>query len=401
MRCDRVWRRARLATLTTSRPGIGIIENGLIAAKGGRIIFAGAAMDAPTFRADEDIDCDDRWVTPGLIDCHTHLVYAGNRYAEFEQRLRGDSYEDIARKGGGIFSTVRQTRAATSETLLSEALARLDTMIAQGVTTIEIKSGYGLRLQDEMKQLSVARLLEGRRPIKVFTTFLGAHALPPEFDGDPDGYIREVCNIMIPRIAKADLADAVDVFCETIGFSAQQSASVLTAAKKAGLALKVHAEQLSNSGGAALAAEFGALSADHLEYLEDDGAAAMAAAGTVAVLLPGAFYFLKEKKIPPLDLLRSAGIKIAIASDCNPGTSPVTSPLLVMNMAAILFGLTIEECVAGMTREAARALGHFSEIGSLEAGKRCDLAIWAVNDLSELVYNMGSNPLHSRVWRGL
>jgi imidazolonepropionase len=340
-------------------------------------------------------------VTPGLIDCHTHLVYAGNRYAEFEQRLQGASYEDIARNGGGIFSTVRQTRAATRETLLSEALARLDTMMAQGVTTIEIKSGYGLRLQDEMKQLSVARLLEGRRPIKVFTTFLGAHTLPPEFAGDPDGYIREVCTIMIPRIAKADLADAVDVFCETVGFSTQQSASVLAAAKKAGLAVKVHAEQLSNSGGAALAAKFGALSADHLEYLEDDGVAAMAAAGTVAVLLPGAFYFLREKKAPPLDLLRSAGIRIAIASDCNPGTSPVTSPLLVMNMAATLFGLTIEECVAGMTREAARALGHFSEIGSLEAGKRCDLAIWVVNDLSELVYNMGSNPLHSRVWRGL
>jgi imidazolonepropionase len=401
MRCDRVWRHARLATLAASRPGVGIIENGLLAAKGGRIIFAGAAMDAPTFRADEDIDCDGRWVTPGLIDCHTHLVYAGNRYAEFEQRLQGASYEDIARNGGGIFSTVRQTRAATRETLLSEALARLDIMMAQGVTTIEIKSGYGLRLQDEMKQLSVARLLEGRRPIKVFTTFLGAHALPPEFNGDADGYIREVCNIMIPRIAKADLADAVDVFCETIGFSAQQTERVLAAAKKAGLAVKVHAEQLSNSGGSAIAAEFGALSADHLEYLEKDGAAAMAAAGTVAVLLPGAFYFLREKRPPPLDLLRSAGVKIAIASDCNPGTSPVTSPLLVMNMAAILFGLTIEECVAGMTREAARALGHFSEIGSLEAGKRCDLAVWEVNELSELVYNMGSNPLHSRVWRGL
>ncbi|MEP6831237.1 MAG: imidazolonepropionase, partial [Rhizomicrobium sp.] len=398
MRCDRVWRHARLATLAASRPGIGIIENGLLAAKSGRIIFAGAARDAPTFRADEDIDCDGRWVTPGLIDCHTHIVYAGNRYAEFEQRLQGASYEDIARNGGGIFSTVRQTRAATRETLLSEALARLDMMMAQGVTTIEIKSGYGLRLQDEMKQLSVARLLESRRPIKVFTTFLGAHALPPEFNGDGDGYIREVCNIMIPRVAKADLADAVDVFCETIGFSAQQTAHVLAAAKKAGLAVKVHAEQLSNSGGAALAAEFGALSADHLEYLEKDGAAAMAAAGTIAVLLPGAFYFLREKRPPPLDLLRSAGVKIAIASDCNPGTSPVTSPLLVMNMAAILFGLTIEECMAGMTREAARALGHFSEIGSLEAGKRCDLAVWGVNELSELVYNMGSNPLHSRVW---
>jgi len=401
MRCDRVWRHARLATLAPSRPGIGIIENGLLATKAGKIIFAGAAMEAPTLRADEDIDCEGRWVTPGLVDCHTHLVYAGNRYAEFEQRLQGASYEDIARNGGGISSTVRQTRAATRETLLSETLARLDAMIAQGVTTIEIKSGYGLRLQDEMKQLSVARLLEGRRPIKVFATFLGAHAVPPEFEGDPEGYIREVCTVMIPRIAKAGLADAVDVFCETVGFSAPQSARVLGAAKKAGLAVKVHAEQLSRSGGAALAAEFGALSADHLEYLDEDGAAAMAAAGTVAVLLPGAFYFLKEDKLPPLNLLRSAGVRIAIASDCNPGTSPVISPLLVMNMAAILFGLTVEECVAGMTREAARALGHFSEIGSLEAGKRCDLAIWEVNDLSGLVYNMGSNPLHSRVWRGL
>ena len=401
MRCERVWRNARLATLAASRPGLGIIENGVIAANGGNILFAGAAQDAPTFQAAERIDCEGRWITPGLIDCHTHLVYAGNRAAEFEQRLNGASYEDIARAGGGISATVRQTRAATRQTLVTETLPRLDAMMAEGVTTVEIKSGYGLRLKDEIKQLTAARDLEGRRAIKICTTFLGAHALAPEFEGDPDGYIAEVCNVMIPRIAKADLAYAVDVFCETIGFSREQSARVLAAARKAGLGVKMHAEQLSNSGGAALAAEFGALSADHLEYLDESGAAAMAAAGTVAVLLPGAFYFLRETKCPPLDLLRALNIPIAIASDCNPGTSPLTSPLLVMNMAATLFRLNVTECLAGMTREAARALGRFSELGSLEAGKRCDLAIWNVNNLSELVYNIGLNPLHARVWRGL
>jgi imidazolonepropionase len=400
MRCDRVWRNARLATLAPSRPGIGAIGDGVVASKGGNIIYAGAAAGAPAFRANDIIDCDGRWITPGLIDCHTHLVYGGNRSAEFEQRLEGASYEDIARMGGGISATVRQTRATTKDALLAEALPRLDAMIREGVTTIEIKSGYGLRLRDEMKQLSVARKLESCRPIKVLTTFLGAHALPPEFKANPDRYIDKICNVMIPRIAETELADAVDVFCETIGFSLQQATRVLAAAKKAGLAVKIHAEQLSNSGGAALAARFGALSADHLEYLDETGAAALAGAGTVAVLLPGAFYFLREKKCPPVDLLRSAGVKIAIASDCNPGTSPMTSPLLVMNMAAIFFHLTIEECIAGMTREAARALGRFREIGSLEPGKRCDLAIWNVGDLSELAYNIGFNPLHSRVWGG-
>jgi imidazolonepropionase len=401
MRCERVWRNARLATLAASRPGIGIVENGVIAANGGNIIFAGAAQDAPTFQAAERIDCEGRWITPGLIDCHTHLVYAGNRAAEFEQRLNGATYEEIARSGGGVSATVRQTRVATRQALVSEALPRLDAMMAEGVTTVEVKSGYGLRLEDEIKQLAAARDLEGRRAVKICTTFLGAHTLPPEFKGDPDGYIDEVCDVMIPRIAKADLADAVDVFCETIGFSRAQSARVFGAARRAGLAVKLHAEQLSNSDGAALAAECGALSADHLEYLEENGAAAMAAAGTVAVLLPGAFYFLRETKLPPVDLLRSHDVKIAIASDCNPGTSPLTSPLLVMNMAATLFRLRVEECLAGMTREAARALGLASEIGSLEAGKRCDLAIWNVNQLSELVYNIGLNPLHARVWRGL
>ena len=401
MRCDRVWRNARLATLAPSRPGVGAITDGILASKSGNIVYAGPAGDAPSFRADETIDCEGRWITPGLIDCHTHLVYAGTRSAEFEQRLAGATYEEIARTGGGIASTVRQTRSASKEALLSEALARLDAMIAEGLTTVEIKSGYGLRLRDEMKQLSVARKLEGHRAIRVVTTFLGAHAVPAEFAGNPDEYIATVCDTMIPQIAGMGLANAVDVFCETIGFSPEQSSRVLAAGKKAGLAVKMHAEQLSNSGGAALAARFGALSADHLEYLDEAGAAAMAAAGTIAVLLPGAFYFLGETKLPPVALLRSAGVKIAIASDCNPGTSPMTSPLLVMNMAAVLFHLTIEECLAGMTREAARALGIFSEVGSLEAGKQCDLAIWNIGEPSELAYNIGFNPLHARVWRGL
>jgi imidazolonepropionase len=400
MRCDRVWRNARLATLAPSRPGVGAITDGILASKGGNILYAGPAGEAPSFHADETVDCEGRWITPGLIDCHTHLVYAGTRSREFEQRLTGVTYEEIARTGGGIASTVSQTRSASEEALLTQALGRLDAMIAEGLTTIEIKSGYGLRLTDEMKQLSVARKLEGHRAIRVLTTFLGAHTVPPEHAGDPDEYIGTVCDAMIPQIAETGLANAVDVFCETIGFSPQQSARVLAAAKKAGLAVKVHAEQLSNSGGAALAARVGALSADHLEYLDEAGAKAMAAAGTIAVLLPGAFYFLGEKKLPPVALMRSAGVKIAIASDSNPGTSPMTSPLLVMNMAAILFRLTIEECLAGMTREAARALGLFSEIGSLEAGKQCDLAIWNIGELSELAYNIGFNPLHARVWRG-
>jgi imidazolonepropionase len=401
MRCDKVWREARLATLAPSHPGIGIIEDGVLASRGGRILFAGPAAEAPSFSAVETIDCEGRWITPGLIDCHTHLVYAGDRADEFALRSGGASYEEIARAGGGIAATVRQTRAASKDELLAGALRRLDRMLAEGLTTVEIKSGYGLRLEDEVKQLSVARQLESRRSIDVFATFLGAHALPPEFAGDADGYIGEVCNIMIPRIAKADLADAADVFCDTVGFSPRQSERVFAAAAKAGLAVKVHAEQLSHTGGAALAAQFGAISADHLEYLDAEGAAAMAAAGTTAVLLPTAFYFLRERQAPPVDLLRAAGVKIAIASDCNPGTSPVTSPLLVLNMAATLFRLTVEECIAGMTREAARALGRLSEIGSLEAGKRCNLAIWNIGTLSELVHNIGLAPLHARVWRGL
>jgi len=401
MRCDRIWRHARLATLAQDRPGLGEIEDGLIAALDGRIVFAGAAADAPgDLDAAEIVDCEGRWITPGLIDAHTHLVYGGDRAREFELRLAGASYEEIARAGGGIVSTMAATRAASEAELTAAALPRLDALIAEGVTTVEIKSGYGLALEPELKQLRAARALSDHRPISIHTTFLGAHALPPEFAGDADGYIDEVCERMIPAVAKAGLATAVDAFCEGIGFSPDQTRQVFEAARAHGLSVKLHAEQLSNLHGAALAAEFGALSADHLEYLDEDGAAALRASGMAAVLLPGAFYFVRETQAPPVDLLRRYGVRMALATDCNPGTSPLTSPLLVMNMAATLFRMTVVECLAGMTREAAYALGLGDETGTLEAGKACDLAIWDIERPAELVYRMGFNPLHARIWRG-
>jgi imidazolonepropionase len=399
MPCDRIWRNARLATLAADRPGLGEIADGVVAAKDGVIVFAGPADDASILDAAETIDCEGRWITPGLIDCHTHLVHCGDRAHEFELRLAGASYEDIARAGGGIVSTMAATRAASAPELIESALPRLDALMAEGVTTVEIKSGYGLSLRDEAKQLSAARGLEQRRAISVVPTFLGAHALPPEFAGDPDGYIDEICNTMIPAIATLELADAVDAFCEGIGFSPAQVRRVFRTATQFGLPVKLHAEQLSNLHGAALAAEFGALSADHLEYLDDAGVAAMARAGTVAVLLPGAFYFTRETKLPPIAELRAAGVPIALATDCNPGSAPLTSPLLAMNMGATLFRLTVAECIAGFTREAARALGR-RDIGTLEAGKACDLAIWDIERPAELVYRLGLNPLHARIWRG-
>ena len=400
LRCERLWRGARLATLARGRPGLGEIEDGLIAASDGRILYAGPAADAPAFEAAETIDCGGRWITPGLIDPHTHLVYAGDRAGEFEQRLAGASYEDIARAGGGILSTVRATRAASEEELIQASLPRLDALIGEGVTTVEIKSGYGLELQAELKQLRVARALGHLREVGIEATFLGAHVTPPEFQGDTDGYVRLVCNEMIPTVAGAGLAVAVDAFCEGIGFSLAQVRRVFEAARANGLKVKLHAEQLSNLHGAALAAEFGALSADHLEHLDEDGVKAMARAGVTAMLLPGAFYVLREIRLPPIQALRRQGVPIALATDCNPGTSPLTSILLVMNMAATLFGLTVTECLAGVTREAARALGRSGEIGTLEAGKRCDLAIWDIETPAELVYRMGFNSLHARVWRG-
>jgi imidazolonepropionase len=398
MRCDRVWHNARLATLAP--PGLGIVEGGTIAAADGRIVFAGATADAPSFDGGERIDCGGRWITPGLIDCHTHLVYAGDRAREFEMRLNGASYEEIARAGGGILSTVKATRAASESDLTAAALPRLDALIAEGVTTVEIKSGYGLSLEHEMKQLRAARALAGLRKVAISTTCLAAHALPPEASGDKDAYIDLVCREMIPAIAREGLADAVDAFCETIAFSPEQTALVFAAATAHGLKVKLHADQLSDGHGAALAARFAALSADHLEHSDEAGIAALAKAKTVAVLLPGAFYFLRETRQPPVDLLRKHRVPIALATDSNPGTSPLTSILLAMNMGATCFRLTIEECLAAVTREAARALGLHKETGTLEAGKRCDLAVWNVEQPAELVYRIGFNPLHQRVWSG-
>ncbi len=400
MRCDRIWRNARLATLVPGREQLGIVEDGLIACRGGRILHVGPAGDAPSgLEALQVTDCDGRLITPGLIDCHTHLVYAGDRAAEFEQRLQGVSYEEIARRGGGILSTVRATRAATESELLSQSRPRLDALVAEGVTTVEIKSGYGLTTEHERNQLRVARYLGRECSVSVFKTFLGAHTLPPEFADRPNDYILRVCNDMLPILAREALVDAVDAFCENIGFTREQTRRVFETARSLRLPIKLHAEQLSNMQGAELAAQYGALSADHLEYADESAVQAMAAAGTVAVLLPGAFYFLRETRVPPVGLLRAHNVPMAIATDCNPGTSPLTSILLAMNLAATLFRLSVDECIAGVTRAAARALG-LEDRGTLEVGKRCDLAIWNVERPAELVYRMGLNPLHARVVEG-
>jgi imidazolonepropionase len=399
MQCDRVWRGARLATMAAP-PGLGIVDKGLIASTGGRIVYAGMEADAPALDAAETIDCAGRWITPGLIDCHTHIVYGGNRAHEFELRLAGATYDEIARAGGGIVSTMRATRSESDDQLLAAAGKRVETLMRDGVTTLEIKSGYGLDTASEMKSLRVARRLGEVLPLSVVTTFLGAHALPPEANGDKDAYIAQVCEQQMPAVAKAGLADAVDAFCESIAFSPEQTARVFEAARKFGLPVKLHAEQLTTLGGAELAARFGALSADHLEHADERGIEALAHAGTVAVLLPGAFYFLRETQKPPVDLLRRHGVPIAISSDSNPGTSPLTSLLLTMNMAATFFRLTVDECLLGVTRHAAKALGRLDEVGTLEAGKSCDLAIWDIERPAELVYRIGFTPLRQRVWQG-
>jgi imidazolonepropionase len=399
MKVDRVWTNARIATLDPAKPGLGVIEGGVIAAHDGRIAWVGPAAELPALEAAESFDLEGRWVTPGLIDCHTHLVYGGNRAHEFELRLAGATYEEIAHAGGGILSTVKATRAASEDELVVQALPRLDALIGEGVTTVEIKSGYGLDMETEARQLRAAGRLGEERPVSVAATFLGAHALPPEAE-DKDTYIARLCAQTLPAIAEAKLADAVDAFMEGIAFSGAQTARVFEVAKRLGLPVKLHADQLSNLGGANLAARYGALSADHLEYTDEAGAAALAKSGTVAVLLPGAFYFLREAQKPPVDLFRKHGTRIAVATDSNPGSSPLTSLLLAMNMGATLFRLTVDEVIAGVTREAARALGRLGEAGTLEAGKWCDLAIWNVERLAELPYRMGFNPLHARVWRG-
>jgi len=398
MRCDTLWHNANLMTLDDATGGLGVVRGGVIAALAGRIMHVGSAAEAPEFEAHTRIDCAGRWISPGLIDCHTHLVHAGNRAGEFEQRLQGVSYAEIARAGGGIVSTVRATREADDAALIQASLPRLQAMLDEGITTIEIKSGYGLTLADERKQLRVARQLETLRKVEVATTFLGAHAVPPGHEAQ--AYINEICAVMIPAIAAEGLAEAVDIFCENIAFNTDQAQQVFAAARKHGLAIKIHAEQLSNQHGAELAARHGALSADHIEFLDAAGIAAMQEAGTVAVLLPGAYYFTRETQLPPVQQLREARVPIALATDCNPGTSPLTSPLLTMNMGATLFRLTVAECIAGFTREAARALGRSERLGTLTIGKDCDLAIWDIDAPADLVYRIGFNPLHARVWRG-
>ncbi len=380
---------ARLATLRGAK--YSIVEDGAMVVDDGVIAWLGPTASLDARLRDEAggavLDAEGALVTPGLIDCHTHLVYAGNRAREFEMRLQGATYEEIARGGGGIVSTMRATRAASEEELRSQSGARLDAMLAEGVTAVEIKSGYGLDVASELKCLRVARSLAQGRKVRITTTLLGAHAVPPEFRGRADAYVDLVCNELIPAAAAAGLADAVDAFCESIGFSPAQTRRVFECARTHGLRVKLHADQLSNLGGAMLAAEFGALSADHLEHTDEAGVVALAKSGTVAVLLPGAYYFLRETHKPPVEALRRHGVPMAIATDCNPGTSPNTSILTAMNMACTLFGLTPEEALAGATAQAARALG-LEDRGVLEAGRRADYVLWDAEEPAELAWTI-------------
>ncbi len=385
--------------LATMADGYGELRDAAIGVADGRIAWIGKAAEAPPATAVHDgAGC---WLTPGLVDCHTHIVHAGNRSDEFEARLNGATYEDIARAGGGIMSTVRATRAASDAELLRQSLPRVASLLAEGVTTIEIKSGYGLTLEAEAKMLRVARRVAEVLPVQVATTFLGAHALPPEFAGRADDYIDALCALMLPQLAAEGLVDAVDAFCERIGFSNAQTERVFEAARRHGLPVKLHAEQLSDQRGAELVARFGGLSADHLEHLTQAGIDAMAAAGTVAVLLPGAYYFLRDTTPPPVAALRAAGVVLAVATDCNPGTSPMTSMLLAMNMACTLWRLTPQEALAGATIHAARALGRHADIGTLELGKRADFALWAIARPADLSYAIGFNPCRAVVNAGV
>ena len=395
-----VWQNARLATMAAGGEAYGAIDDGAIAVADGRIAWVGKRRDLPNFDGATVHDAEGAWITPGLIDCHTHLVFAGDRSGEFERRLNGASYEEIARQGGGIRSSVASTRAATESELYAASLRRLRRLVSGGVTTVEIKSGYGLDLETELKMLRVARRLGTELPVTVRTSFLGAHAVPPEFAGRQREYVDLVAGPMLERIADEGLADAVDVFAERIAFTPEETARVFAAARERGLRVKLHADQLSDQGGAALAARFGALSADHLEHASAAGIAAMAASGTVAVLLPAAFYFLRETHLPPIDLLRQHGVPIALASDCNPGSAPLLSPLLVLNMACTLFRLTPEEALIGMTRNAARALG-LEDRGVIAPGFLGDLALWEVDRPAELAYWIGGEPLRRVVKAGV
>lgn len=390
------------ATIVTLQDdeGYGLISDGALVLEGEQIAWVGAADAVPAAYASLDVhDLGGRLVTPALIDCHTHVVFGGNRATEFELRLNGASYEEVARAGGGIISTVTATRTASEEALLADALTRVDALIAEGVTLIEIKSGYGLNQESELKMLRVARQISQVRPVDVHTSFLGAHAVPPEYKGQPDAYIDDIC-IPTLRAAHAEgLVDVVDGFCEGIAFDTAQIARVFDAARELGLPVKLHAEQLSNIGGTQLAAEYGAISADHVEYATDADAAALAKSGTVAVVLPGAFYTLRETQSPPIQSFRDHGVPMALATDCNPGSSPLASPLLAMNMACTLFRMTPLEALQGMTIHAARALG-LTDQGRITAGARADLCVWDAAHPAELSYRIGFNPLHTRIFKG-
>ena len=392
-----LFRNAQIATMTTGK-SYGLIENGAVVISADRIKWVGAEKELPyEFAGLQGKNLEGRLITPALIDCHTHLVYGGSRATEFELRLNGASYEEIARNGGGILSTVTATRNASENELLAQSLPRLDALLSEGVATIEIKSGYGLDIETEIKMLRVARQLGKERSVRVKTSFLGAHAIPPEFSGKADAYIDFVCEEVLPAVHYENLADAVDGFCENIAFSPKQISRVFEKAKSFGLPVKLHAEQLSNLGGATLAVKYGALSADHLEFLDQTGVEVMAESGTVAVLLPGAFYTLRETQFPPLESLRKAEVPIAIATDCNPGSSPLTSILLCMNMSCTLFRMTPEEALCGVTIVAAKALGISDEVGTIEVGKKAELAVWNVDQPAELAYRIGFNPLQEMV----
>lgn len=398
---DSLWTELRLATMVAGATPYGAIEDGAIAVRDGRIAWVGPRAELPHGTARATHRCGGRWATPGLVDCHTHLVFGGDRAHEFELRLGGATYEEIARAGGGIRSTVAATRAASEATLATAARPRLAALLREGVTTVEIKSGYGLDVATEARQLRVARALGRDGPQRIVTTFLGAHALPAEFKDRQGAYVDLVAGPMLDAVAAEGLADAVDCFAEGIAFTPDETRRVFAAARAKGLAVKLHADQLSDQGGAALAAESGALSADHIEYASEAGIAAMGRAGTVAVLLPGAFYFLREKQLPPVAWLRRHQVPIALATDANPGSSPVLSLLLVLNMAATLFRLTPEEALAGVTRHGARALGLDRELGTLEPGKAADFALWDIERPAELVYWVARNPMHKVVRAGV
>ena len=400
--CQKIWINARLATMDPSvKKPYGMLQNHALGVTNGKIVAITpmSKVNLAGFRGNVT-DARGACLTPGLIDSHTHLIWGGNRAREYELRMKGASYEEIANSGGGILSTVKATRALEEEELVSQSAPRLDSLLKEGVTTVEIKSGYGLTVADELKMLRAAAHLEASRPVRIRKTLLAAHAVPPEYKNDSDSYIQLVCRELIPRVAEEGLADAVDVFCENIAFTPGQSERVFEAARKAGLGIKCHAEQLSSSGGAALAARFSAWSADHLEHLDEAGVKALKESGTVAALLPGAYYFLGETKKPPVELLRRCQVPMALATDLNPGTSPLASLLLMMNMGCVLFGLNPEEALAGTTRNAARALGMSDTLGILGVGRSADMLLWDMENPALLSCQFGGIPLLQRIFKG-